>query len=441
MDAITDPQANRTGMAHPLNPAFTNDAGPDARTSPGLLRHVLVVDDSRAQRKLLSVSLHRAGYRVTEAASGDEALVLCHSTAFDIVISDWVMPGLSGIEFCRAFRAMTRDQYGYFVLLTSNSERSDVADGLDCGADDFLTKPVNPGELQARLRAGERILQMQAELVEKNRLVSTTLAQLQSVLGSIDRDLIEARKVQQALVPERHRDFGTGSVSLMLRPSGHVGGDLAGFFRVDAQRIAMFSVDVAGHGVASAMLMARLAGLFADTPTDQNIALSHDRLGVRRAWPPELVAVRLNRLLLDQVQVDPYLTLAYAEIDLNTGRVALVQAGHPHPVVLRADGRVERIGAGGLPIGLFPNATYDRIDVQLAPGDRLFLLSDGVTECKSPDGRELGNAGLTRILRAHAALSPPDMLEALFWALSRHNGGQEFEDDVSGALFQFAGAA
>ncbi len=402
--------------------------------------HVLVVDDSRAQRRLLSVSLSRAGYAVTEAASGDDALLLCRQTAFDMVISDWVMPGLSGIEFCRAFRTLPRETYGYFILLTSNSGKADVADGLDCGADDFLTKPVNADELRARLRVGERIIGMQAELMEKNRLIGSTLGRLQTIHDSLDRDLIEARKLQQALVPDRHRDFSTGSVSILLRPSGHVGGDLAGFFDVGPGRLAMFSVDVSGHGVASAMLTARLAGLLAGTRSDQNIALSFDGHGQRSAWPPEIVAARLNRLLLTELQVDPYLTLAYAEIDLATGHVALVQAGHPHPVVMRHDGRVEFVGNGGLPIGLFPGARYDRIDLQLLPGDRLFLVSDGVTECMNTTGAELGSDGLARILQTNARLPNAPLLDALVWDLQTFNGGADFLDDVSGALFQYTGA-
>jgi phosphoserine phosphatase RsbU/P len=131
--------------------------------------------------------------------------------------------------------------------------------------------------------------------------------------------------------------------------------------------------------------------------------------------------------------------MAYAEIDLETGRVSRVQAGHPHPAILRADGTIEFIGRGGLPIGLIDGAGYDRTEARLLPGDRLFLLSDGVTECADPEGLELGEEGLRRILARNARLASPDLLEALVWDLHAHMGGTDFRDDVSGVMFDYRG--
>ncbi|MDP4031367.1 MAG: fused response regulator/phosphatase [Pseudorhodobacter sp.] len=407
--------------------------------APMVPRHVLVVDDSKAQRRILSMLLRRWGYRITEAESGEEALVLCQLTAFDIVLSDWMMPGMTGLEFCKAFRALPREGYGYFILLTSKSEKAEVADGLDGGADDFLTKPVSANELRARLRAGERIQGMQAELVEKNHLIGQTLDELQKVYDSLDRDLIEARKLQQTLVRERHRDFGRATASILLRPSGHVGGDLVGFFEISPKRIALYSVDVSGHGVASAMMTARLAGLLSGASPDQNIALTGSGQGLRDAWPPEMVAARFNRMMLEDMQVEQYFTMVYAEVDLETGQVWLVQAGHPHPVLLHAGGAVEFLGQGGLPIGLIPGASFDRVETRLHPGDRLFLVSDGVTECPDPDGEELGQEGLAGFLRANSGMESQALLEALVWHLNVHSGGSDFPDDVSGVLFHYRG--
>lgn len=402
-------------------------------------KRILVVDDSAAQRRVLSLSLARWGYEVAEAASGEAALELCRACAFDIILSDWMMPGMTGLDLCRALRAMQREAYGYFILLTSKSDKTEVADGLDGGADDFLSKPINPDELSARIRAGERILAMHRELVEKNRLICSTLDQLQAVYDSLDRDLVEARKLQQTLVRERFRDFGEGTISMLLQPSGHVGGDLVGCFRINDRQIALYAVDVSGHGVASAMMTARLAGMLSGVTPEQNVALMPDSGGGCHGWPPEMLAARLNRLMLEDLQVEHYFTLAYAEIDLSTGRLRLVQAGHPHPVILRAKGGADILGKGGMPIGLLAEAKYDRIEDRLRPGDRLFLVSDGVTECADPQGRELGEDGLRNLIARNAHLASPVFLEALVWELQAHQGGPDFRDDVSGLLFDYRG--
>jgi len=406
---------------------------------PGAAHHVLVVDDSKAQRRMLSMQLARWGYRVTEAGSGEEALVLCGQTAFDIVVSDWMMPGMSGLDLCRAFRALPRDGYGYFILLTSKSEKAEIADGLEQGADDFLTKPVNPDELRARLRAGARILGMQSELVEKNRLVISTLDQLQRVYDSLDRDLIEARKLQQTLVRDRFRDYAGGTASVILIPSGHVGGDLVGSFLINPRCLVLYSFDVSGHGVASAMLTARLAGLLSGGAPDHNIHMSNGHHARVDAWPPELVAFRLNKMMTERLQVDQYFTMVYAEVDLHSGAVRLVQAGHPHPIVLRAGGATEVVGQGGLPIGLIDGAVYDRVSLRLQPGDRLFLMSDGITECPDPAGAELGTDGTLRLVQSSRHLSGPDLLESVIWDLTTFHGASEFPDDVSAILFEFRG--
>ena len=376
---------------------------------------------------------------MAEAGTAAEALDLCRQQSPDFVVSDWMMPGMSGPEFCQKFRAMERDSYGYFILLTSKSAKEDIAGGLDAGADDFLTKPVNFAELRARLTAGERILRMEGELVEKNRLLEGALSEIRELYESLDHDLIEAKQLQQSLVRERHRDFGGSQVTMLLRPSGHVGGDLVGFFPIDAYRVAMFGLDVSGHGVASALMTARLAGYLSGTSPDQNVALFEGDFGIFDALPPEVVAAELNRLTLTEIGTETYFTLLYADVNMETGRVRMVQAGHPHPAIARADGTVEFVGAGGMPVGLFSEAQFERFEVTLRPGDRLFITSDGVTECENPRGEMLDQEGLARMLRRNAHLAGQAFMEALTWDLSDWAGGNDFADDVSAVLFEYGG--
>lgn len=412
----------------------------NAISGPGTAgqRRVLVVDDSGAQRALLRTSLTRWGYAVTEAATGDEALDLCRRDPFDMVLSDWVMPGLSGPDFCRAYRQLPGETYGYFILLTSKSDKQEVALGLDAGADDFLSKPVTPAELHARMRAGERLVGMQRELRDKNHQLAAALAQLRGVHDSLDRDLVEARRLQQALVRDRHHDFGAATISLLLRPSGHVGGDLAGYFPLGPDRLAFFSLDVSGHGVASAMMAARLAGMLSSSFSDGNVALTYDSAAIR-VLPPECVMDRLNRLVLEVMQVDQYFTCVYGDADLRAGHIRIVQAGHPHPLLLRPSGQVLRLGDGGLPVGLVPGARWDRLDLTLAPGDRLLLVTDGLTECHNPAGTELGEDGLTDLVRRNLVLEGEIFLDTLQSQVEAWAGGRDPADDMSGLLLTWRG--
>ena len=187
------------------------------------------------------------------------------------------------------------------------------------------------------------------------------------------------------------------------------------------------------------MMTARLAGLLSGGSPDQNIAMRMTADGARDAFPPEQVASRLNRMMIEDVQVEQYFTMAYAEIDLDSGHVQLVQAGHPHPVMLRQDGRIEALGEGGLPIGLIPGADYQAVSATLHPGDRLFLMSDGVTECPSPEGHELGTEGLLAMLGKSLDLTSVNLLQALMWDLEAFSGHYGFPDDISGLMFDFLG--
>lgn len=407
----------------------------------GPIRRVLVVDDSRLQRRILAGSLSRWGLDVVEAECGARALEICAAAPPDLVLSDWMMPGMTGLEFCRAFRNLPTDGYGYFILLTSKSEKNEIAQGLDAGADDFLTKPVNPDELRARISAGARILEMQRELSEKNRVISETLAELQAAHAKIDQDLIQAKKIQKSLVPEMTRQFGASCFSLLLKPCGHIGGDLVGLFSPGLNRVGFYSLDVSGHGITSAMMTARLGGYLSNTHFDQNVAVESRQFefyGLRR---PEDVAETLNARLLADTGIDEYFTMIYATADLYSGRVSMVQCGHPHPLILRRDGSAEFLGRGGMPIGLLPNLSCDRFEAQLHKGDRLLLYSDGFTECRLKDGSMLEPEGLLALIAdCRSQRTGREFLDDLFWDLTKvMMPGQGLEDDVSAILLDYNG--
>lgn len=402
---------------------------------------VLVVDDSRAQRRLLVKTLSKWGYETIEAASGQEALSICAGIDIDLVISDWLMPGMSGIEFCTAFRDLKRDRPAYFVLLTAQTERERLAEGLESGADDFLSKPFNVVELKARLRAGARVVAAQRDMIAKNRILKRTLNELEDAQTAIDRDLREARNFQQALVPKRFVSLPGADISLLYRPSGHVGGDLVGTFPISETRHGVFAVDVAGHGIASALMTARVAGQFGGTTPEQNIALTASESGGYAMLPPAEVCRRLNDLLVAELDLDKYLTMILAEVDLETGHMRMAQAGHPSPLAQRRDGTLSFVESYGLPVGLIEGATYETTELTLSPGDRLILYSDGLTECPDPHDVLLDEGGLADLVAHGRDIRGEAFVAFLTERLIHFAGNDDFPDDLSAVVIEYQPSA
>ncbi|HUU94940.1 MAG TPA: response regulator, partial [Phycisphaerae bacterium] len=152
---------------------------------------VLVVEDDRLSADMLENSLSAFGYEVTIATNGREAFDLVRTGQYHLVVSDWEMPEMDGIELCRQIRARSSSGYVYVILLTSHGGTSNVVEGLNAGADDFLTKPFQPQELSVRLRVGQRLLSL-----ESRDMVIFALAKL-----------AESRDQQTGVHLERIREY------------------------------------------------------------------------------------------------------------------------------------------------------------------------------------------------------------------------------------------
>src|SRR5690348_10770162 len=122
---------------------------------------ILVVEDDPFSREMLGDALREFGYEPTLACNGREAFSLLRSGRFHLVVSDWEMPEMTGVELCRQIRARRWAGYIYFILITSNTGVDNVVQGLEAGADDFVAKPFHPQELRVRVSAGERILALE----------------------------------------------------------------------------------------------------------------------------------------------------------------------------------------------------------------------------------------------------------------------------------------
>ncbi len=173
-----------------------------------MFNNVLIAEDDPVSRRLLQVSLTGAGYKTITAKNGDEALrVLKAEGGPRLAILDWMMPSLDGVEVCRQVREATPEPYVYMILLTAKGHPTEIIQGLEAGADDYITKPFDLQELKARLRAGKRILQLQEQLItarEQLRVQATYdsltgLFNRMAILQTLEREVSRSNREKKPL--------------------------------------------------------------------------------------------------------------------------------------------------------------------------------------------------------------------------------------------------
>lgn len=388
------------------------------------LSHIqaLLVDDDPMILALLSAFLESKGYSVVRADNGQAALKQIAQGGVNLVITDWMMPFMDGMELCRAIRKKQHANYIYLIMLTSNNEGDSLVTAMQAGVDDFLGKPFSPAELGARLYAAERVLALESGLEKRNR-------DLAEAYGQLSRELELAKAMQLAVLPKR-ADFGRICFDWIFEASSYVGGDILDYFRIDDTHLCFYVVDVAGHGVSAAMMAfsAQNYLLSSSHQIAKTIARQDGDIGIAA----EIMVATHNHHFMQMKETSLYLTIIYGLIDTSTGLVALVQAGHPPPLYVDPAGTVTPIGDGGLPIGILANATYEAHLVQLVPGSRLFLYSDGITECANASGTLFGQQRLESILGSQNGLPLTKAGAEVRQALFEWKGTLgAFDDDIT----------
>lgn len=145
---------------------------------------ILIADDDNTCRGMLVAVLRKTGYEVAEARDGAQAWEeLQKPDAPRLVVLDWVMPGMDGVDVLRRVRGLPGDRPPYILMLTSKVEKGEIIAGLEAGANDYLTKPYDPGELQARIAVGRRMVELQDALVDKNRELRRALSEIKTLRG------------------------------------------------------------------------------------------------------------------------------------------------------------------------------------------------------------------------------------------------------------------
>jgi len=394
---------------------------------------ILIADDDPAMRSLLEKFLTLWGYEVLAATDGAEALEIMQKEQITFVISDWVMPNMNGLELCDRIRKTSpKSGYVYIILLTARDKKDELIIGLEAGADDFLSKPFNKGELKARIQAGERIVNLEHDLAERNHELREANVELNKTYSLIKRDLEAAAKIQESLLPSSAIEINGFKFDRIFCPSSFVAGDIFNFFKLDENHVGFYIIDVAGHGIPAALLSVTLSRTLSPLPSH------HSPLKYFIPRPPHYeirqpagaVSI-LNEQFQDNSDILQYFTMIYAIMDLRTGQIKLTQAGHPAPVLVPLNGAITTIGSGGLPVAMFPDVQYDDLECNLEPGDKLFMYSDGVTECSDPSGTLFSESRLLGLLEKNRGLTLGEVMQNLEKNLRDWRQDEEFEDDVT----------
>lgn len=273
----------------------------------------------------------------------------------------------------------------------------------------------------------------------KTDKILVKLDQVQAIYDALDEDILRACELQKSFVQNRQLYWPTGNLSLCNQPRNQIGGDLVGHFPAGTSATGFFALDVSGHGLAAALLSARIAGMLLGGSVQANIALERTN-GVLHARAPSETLAELNDLMFQTMETDQYFTCLIGYIEHDTGRVVYGQAGHPKPIILRNDGTADFVGDGGLPVGLVPGADYYNQELRLQSGDRLFIYSDGMCELPTIGPLQiLGDAQLLDLLQTMPKRTGDPFFDQFLNALLQRTPRKQFHDDISALLMCHTG--
>lgn len=300
---------------------------PDAQESrraesPSAAKSIVIVDDSRSFLRIFEAMLNSWGYKVYSAKNGHEALALIESEQPDFVLTDWDMPGMNGIELCEQVRIQRSNAYTYIIMITGYATRDDLLHSLKVGADDFMTKPVNPGELKVRLKTAQRIADLHTGLEHRH----TELSQLYEAL---QRDMREVSRIQRALLPKSRIEPWPCAVQTLYQPKGYVCGKQMGLLQTQSNEHGFFMISMPGEDTATALQTMALARWFSMARATRVLfPVEETSAKVRRYLAsPEQVLAQLSSISPALGDTAPEFDLLYGLMNLDQGTLLVAGIG------------------------------------------------------------------------------------------------------------------
>ena len=369
---------------------------------------IVVVDDSANDLAVTRRFLERKGYDVHGATSGDEGLALGARVMPDAFVVDYQMPGMDGFEFTRRVKADPVLQTIPVLMLTGNDQTHTVVDGLGAGADDFVTKGSDTQILLARVRALLRVKRYQDQLRKLNQ--------------QIVRDLQIARRVQEALVPQGTFRSPRIEIRSAYIPSETLSGDFYDYFLQD-DLIYLFVADVSGHGLPAAILVSLLKS-YLHTETGVHTSLSS-------------FMSRLNDFLFSVSLPTQFATAQLFRVDAD-GNLSYSNAAHP-PFLLysRETGTTVVHEEPSHLLGAMPDMPFAERSMRVAPGDTLFVYTDGLTDRRNEAREFYSIERIARLMEQSGHEDLPTLYDTIFRDVSSFPTTEDFKDDIAFVLTRF----
>ncbi|MCF7740715.1 MAG: response regulator [Candidatus Marinimicrobia bacterium] len=359
---------------------------------------IIAVDDNKANCKLLSLYISRWGYQSEVYCDSEEAYEAIENIQEPVlVLMDWMLPKMTGLEIVKRIRARRPEFPIYFIMLTARSSKDDLVEGLDSGANDYVTKPFDSQELKSRVESGVRILRLEKRLIDREQELKKTNQELKQSLQIIEDDVQAGKKIQFKLLPENKKVFSHYEFSHYLKPSLFLSGDFLNYFQIDHDNVGFYFIDVAGHGASSSFVTV-LVNSFITNYLDK-----YRLENVRTILSPPDLFDKLNSMLLDE-NLEKHLTIFYGIINLTQNLLTFSNAGQvPYPVITE-NNSAHFLETRDLPLGLIDETEHTEERINLADDMCLYLFSDGILEIIDKDSLEEKSEALLSLVDHNISL-------------------------------------
>lgn len=369
---------------------------------------ILVVDDTLANLTLMT-GLLQDEYQVRAATSGEKALKIAFSdNPPDLILLDIMMPEMDGHEVCRRLKADVRTSEIPIIFLTAMADEQDEEKGLKLGAVDYITKPVSPPIALSRIKTHITLYRQKQALVKSQQMLAA--------------EINEAADYILSVLPAELD--GTIVTRWKHIPSTSLGGDAFGYHWIDQDHLAIYLLDVCGHGVGSALMSVSAIN-----------ALRSQSLKEANFKSPASVLAAINNAFLMEDHNNKFFTMWYGVYHRPSHKLTYASAAHPPAFMITGDSddKVEllELTTGNMAIGFMEDLAFKEASLDLNKFNKLYVYSDGVYEIEKPDGEMVTLVEYTEIIRKLSDFKTPQVDEVLKTMRVLQGNEEPFEDDFS----------